>query len=614
MKKRTPLDLEDAIFDSFAKKNEFDYLELPLSRSVFILLGFFVGLLGLVIFGRVMFLNIVRGGFYEERSTANINKELVVPALRGLIVDRDNRVIANNKPSFSVYLDVAQAIKEGTLEDTIQKVSEALQADAAELLAIVEKVDLEKRNSVIIAKSVTPEQVIALRSLSLPAISVESDYARYYEDGPVLAHVLGYSGANKSGLELAYDDYLKGQDGQVVIFKDAYGKEIDRKLGNPPIPGDRVVTTLDSGLQKYFYQRLKAGLEALGRDSGVGIALNPKTGAVLALVSLPSFDNNYFATGGFAKEKRQLLTGASRPMFNRAVSGLYTPGSTIKTLVALAALKEQVVTPDYQIFSKGYIEIPNPYVPDKPSRFVDWRAHGWVDLRSALARSSNVYFYEIGGGFEGLRGLGIERLEKYWRQFFLGQKTGIDLPGEQSGFLPNPAEKEQRTGQIWRIGDTYNVSIGQGDLLLTPLQLINFIGSIANGGKIYQPYVVQSVSNEQGEVIMSRAPRLIQDYSDWTEELKEVKQGMADAVEKWYGTANSLNSLSMRVAGKTGSSQIQNNTKTNAFFVGYAPVEDPQIAVLILVENSREGSLNAVPIAGDVFQWYYDNRLNRSQL
>ena len=232
-----------------------------------------------------------------------------------------------------------------------------------------------------------------------------------------------------------------------------------------------------------------------------------------------------------------------------------------------------------------------------------------MDLAGALARSSNVYFYEIGGGYKyygvNQTGLGIERLKNYWQQFLLGQKTGIDLLYENSGFLPDPEEKERRTGQIWRLGDTYNVSIGQGDLLLTPIQLITFIASIANGGKIYQPFLAKNTN-----------PEILKDYSDWDSEISLVQEGLHDAVAKSYGTAFSMSALPISVAGKTGSAQYANNVKTNAFFVGYAPdpntagtFEESKIAILVLVENAKEGSLNAIPIANDVLRWYYENRL-----
>ena len=291
------------------------------------------------------------------------------------------------------------------------------------------------------------------------------------------------------------------------------------------------------------------------------------------------------------------------------MSGVYTPGSTVKPMVALAALNEHVIDPKKQIFSAGYIEIPNPYFPDKPSRFLDWKAHGWVDLRSAIARSSNVYFYEVGGGFENIKGLGVDKLKEYWQKFGFGEKTGIDLDSESVGFLPDPEEKEIRTKDIWRLGDTYNVSIGQGDFQVTPIQLINYISAFANDGKYFKPFVLKKVTGEDGAVLEERQPENVRDFSDLSSYLKEVQEGMKDAVRQPYGTAHLLAELSVSVAGKTGSSQVENNTRTNAFFVAYAPADNPQIAILVLIENAKEGSLNAVPIGKDVIDWYYWNRL-----
>ncbi len=604
---KNELNFEDLTFRE--DQNEPDYLELPLSRQTFLLAVAAVLLVGLITIGRTSFLGFIKGDFYRARALANANKEIDVPAPRGIILDRFGEPLVENKSSFSVFLGVNDLLRSPeALSKTINSLSDILAIDRPDLEEIVRKADLEKKNFVPIARNISVAQAINLRGLNSPAVQVEDDYVRDYS-GAVFSHVLGYVGASennqdivgKTGLELEYDGLIRGKDGRLIIYRDAAGKILDQKIAAAPVIGNDLKTTIDADLQRYFYNRFKNALFSLGRDTGVGIALNPQNGEVLSLISLPSFNSDQVAK--FLKNPRQ-------PLFNRAISGAYNPGSAIKPLVALAALREKIVDPKFQILSTGSIELPNPYDPEKPSRFLDWKAHGWVDLHSALARSSNVYFYEVGGGFGGLKGLGIERLRQYWGKFLLGVKTGIDLPAENTGFLPDPEEKEERTGQIWRIGDTYNVSIGQGDLLVTPIQLLSFIASIANGGKIYRPHLV---SNYQNEVSL--------DYSAWQEEIKEVRIGMEDAVKKYYGTANLLSSLPMPAAGKTGSVQVANNTRTNAFFVGYAPAsaeasagkpaEIPQIAILVLIENAKEGSLNAVPIAKDVLEWYYYNRLTK---
>lgn len=605
---KNELNFEDLVFKE--DKNESDYLELPLSRQTFLLVGVVIILIGAVALGRLGFLGVLKGAFYSQRALANANKEVDLPAPRGIIFDRFRKPLVVNKSSFSVFLSVSELLKSpAALTKTIETVSGILGLEAAGVEKIIQRADLEKRSFVPIGRNISVAQAIELRGLNSPAVQVEDDYVRDYLDPSAFSHVLGYVGVSendqsiigKSGLELQYDSALKGKDGRLLIYRDASGRVLDNKVAEAPEVGGELVTTIDAELQQYFYDRLKSALANLGRDSGVGIALNPQNGEVLALMSLPSFDSTKVA---------KFLNNSRQPLFNRAISGAYTPGSTIKPLVALAALKESIVSPDFQILSTGSIEIANPYDPEKPSRFLDWKAHGWVDLHSALARSSNVYFYALGGGlpresaailrgFGNLKGLGIARLRSYWGKFLLGVKTGIDLPSEGAGFLPDAEEKEARTGQIWRIGDTYNVSIGQGDLLLTPLQLINFIASLANGGKIYRPHLIPE------------SPESLFDYSGWEKEIQEVRQGMVDAVKKPYGTANLLTYLPMSAAAKTGSSQVANNARTNAFFVGYAPAENPQIAILVLIENAKEGSLNAVPVAKDVFEWYYHNRLSQ---
>lgn len=621
MRPNRDLDFEESVLDSYAQ--DLSCIELPLSRKAFVVVLLFGLFLGGVVVVRLIFLNLVSGGAYQIRSEANVNREVIIPAYRGIITDRFGETLVENTPAFSVFINLADFMQNGeNLVAKLEKLSEILNLASDEINLRIEAGAASNLNLIPIARNISPDQIIALEGTNLIGVTIEDDYSRRYKNGPVFAHIVGYRGDEVGvGIETVYNDILKGKDGVSVIFEDVYDKEIDKKILSDPVSGSQIVLTIDAGLQRFFYDRLSHAIQMLGSKGGVGIALNPQNGEILALVSLPSFDNNLFVTPGKSQERVGLLNDASQPLFNRAVSGVYNPGSTIKPLVALAALREKLIDPQVEIFSRGYLEVPNPYFPDQPSRFADWKPNGWVDLHSALARSSNIYFYAIGGGLPqselallrgavSLRGLGIEKLRSYWQKFRLDQKTGIDLPAENSGFLPEPEEKERRTGQIWRLGDTYNVSIGQGDLSVTPLGLLNLIGFIATGGKIYQPHLVKDAP-----------PRILLDYSDWAEEINEVKIGLADGVAQWYGTANLLSSLPMAVSGKTGSAQIQSNTKTNAFFVGYLPAEalvkmgvpvDKQIAILVLVENAREGSLNAVPIAKDVFEWYYYNRLVKS--
>lgn len=612
MKKGYDLQFEDFAPDAVSTE-ELDYIEVPLSTRVFLLVGIATLAVSLIAVGRVMYLTLGKGSFYQARAAANVNQEKLIPAHRGIITDRYGEILAKNTETFSVFLNAPALLKDRQQFNLVlAKLSETLGVSESDLEAAVSDANFENTTEVPVVRNISAEQAIAVRGLELPSVSVENDFRREYPGGPAFSSVLGYTGLSstgsrvvgKAGLESYYDEILRGVDGTQIYTRDVKGNILDERVGVAAEPGKKIETTIDAELQTYMYQRLKQGLAMLGIKGGVALAIDPRNGEILALVSLPTYDNNIFMTPGKSQERLEVVNDKSRPLFNRAINGAYNPGSTIKPLVALAALHENVVDTAYQILSKGYIEIPNPFVPERPSRFVDWKAHGWVDLRKSLAVSSNVYYYEVGGGFEGLKGLGIDRLRHYWSKFGFGAKTGIDADSENIGLLPSPEEKEQRTRQPWRIGDTYNVSIGQGDLLVSPIQLVNYIAGIANNGIMYRPHLVRSIS--PASVIESE---VIVDYSDWKSEIREVQLGMRDGVIKEYGTSHLLSTLPISVAAKTGSAQIQNNTKTNAFFVGYAPFERPEIAIEILIEDAREGSLNAVPIAKDILNWYYENRI-----
>ncbi len=630
--KNNDLYFEEAIADSFAE--DLGVVESPLSKSAFRFVSGAAAFLGLAAAVWMGFLNAEGGGFfYFNRAEANLNRVSPIKAPRGIIYDRFGEPLVKNVLVHNIIVipsDLPRSAEEK--RQIIKTLAGALKISEETVKDALAGADLKKYNSVLISRGLDSEKAAEIKALDLRGVKIEKDFRRDYLRGPAFSHLIGYTGAvskadlsenpdflpddeiGKSGLEAYYDDFLRGVSGRFIISKDAQNKPIAEEREESWTAGADIETTIDAGLQEYFYDRLLKGLTAINRASGVGIALNPQTGEVLALVSLPSFDGNAFSGGDSAKIS-ELFSSPRKPLFNRAVAGIYNPGSIVKPLVAAAALAEKVITPRKEIFSSGSIEIPNPYNPKQPSIFLDWKPHGWVDLYSALARSSNVYFYSVGGGFGDVSGLGITRIKTYWEKFGFGKKSGVDLPEENDGFLPDPEEKKRRTGDIWRIGDTYNATIGQGDLLTTPLQLINYISAFANGEKLYRPYLAAEIKTESGKTIKETRLEILSEYPELRAEIAEVRKGMKDAVKKEYGTAHLLGDLPFSAAGKTGSAQIQNNSKTNAFFAGYAPADSPEdgakIAILVLVEDAREGSLNAVPIAKDVLSWYYEIRLKK---
>lgn len=621
LKHNTELEFEEVVFGQ--KAVDRDYAELPLHRFAFWGIG--IAAIGIVagISGRLLWLNIKKGDFYLHRASANVTKEISLPTARGIITDRYGAPLVENKPVFTALLDIGTLLKK-PVEDRmklLQEIDLVLREHGIEsnIATAIDESDVEDSSIIVIERGVGGDVAIALKDLNDEAIIVQNDYRRSYINGRVASHVLGYTAKNdrgagiagRSGLEEYYDRLLRGEDGSITVAQNARGKILDARITKSATVGATIETTLDGPLQQYVYDRMQEGLQALDRDAGVAIVLNTRTGDVLSLVSLPSFDGNVFTTSGKNDERQRFLTSRRKPLFNRAISGLYSPGSTIKPMMALGALHEGIVQPTDAFFSSGVLELPNPYDPEHPSKFLDWKAHGYVDMYRALAVSSNVYFYIVGGGFKEKVGLGIERIKAYWDRFRFWQKTGIDLPGESAGKLESQAEWESRTRRSWRVGNTYNTSIGQGDMLTTPLRLLSFIGSVGMRGVMQKPYLVREIKNTNGEIIERHESVVILDYTDLAKEIHEVRKGMRDAVAKEYGTAHRLDDLPMPVSGKTGSAQIENNKKTNAFFVGYAPSEDPEIALLILVEDAKEGSLNTIPIAHDILNWYYENRMKK---
>ncbi len=615
------LSLEDAVLDGIHEG--FDVVERPLSQRAFSIFGIVAVCIGIFFFGRTAYIGFFKKGQYESRAYANAGQEIILRAPRGIIFDRYGVPLVKNEASFDVSLNLSELFKEkDRIPEVLSAIKNILPINQDETYDAILKTDLERQSYFTLARNVPLTQVIELKKAAIPSVIIEDGYARVYPDAGAFSHILGYTGLvsqsdmeresgldlndeiGKAGIERVYDAYIRGRNGSRILFRDANNNQLGEKVEHPAQSGANVYTTIDAELQKVFYTSLKNRLESLGRKAGAGIAINPQTGEVLSLISFPSFDPNDLT--------KELFSDPSQPTFNRAISGVYSPGSTIKPLVAFGALEENVIDPLTSIFSAGYIELPNPYTPSQPSRFVDWKPHGWVNMYSALARSSNVYFYEVGGGFQQQQGLGIDRLREYWQKFLLDKKTGIDLPGEEEGYLPSPDAKEKRTGTIWRIGDTYNVSIGQGDLLISPMELIRYIGGIAAKGKLFQPYIVSKIEGDKDRVVYEKKQEYDPVEQTKPDSFDEVEAGMLQTTQKDYGTAYTLNGIPMDIAAKTGSAQVQNNKKENAFFVGYAPVPNPQIAILILIEDAREGSLNAVPVAKDVFDWYYKNRIQKT--
>lgn len=621
---------EDALSDDW--RRDIDIAEVPIGGRPMFYLGIATFLVIGVIAARIIFLG-ANNAYYETRAERNAGQTTLTPAPRGIIYDHEGNALVDNKASFAALLNVSTFLRnESEQSSTLATINNILGISSSDVWSLVDAAGKNDFASpVVLVDGLTQNELVNLQALDLSAITIESNFARTYPDGNVFSSVLGYTGRvtaddiardaglknqdviGKTGIEAFYDAALRGTAGANVVYANAVGQKLGEKQQSTPQIGKPLTLTIDGGLQKYFYTSLANQLAALGRPIGVGIAMDPQTGEVLSLINLPGYDSNVFSEPGHNAEIQSLLTSSDRPLFDRAVSGAYNPGSTIKPLDGVAALAENVIDPKRTIFSPGYLLVPNPYNSSTPSRYLDWQYQGSVNLASALAQSSDVYFYIVAGGSPvstpmlndpsdyGIAGLGIDRLNTWWRKFGFGKTTGIDMPSEGSGFLPTPNWKQQHTGKPWLLGDTYNVAIGQGDLLLTPFQLLSYIDAIANGGKVYRPFLNASTT-----------PMVAEDLTSYLPEIQQVQEGMREGVTAPKGTSYTLHNLPLSICAKTGSAQVANNTQENALFVGYAPCDNPQIAILILIENSRQGSLNAVPVAGQVLNWYYENRMKKN--
>lgn len=604
-------------------------LETPIKNNgfpVFFIAAIFILFL---LWGRSFWLQIWQGDYYSSRASRNNVRLYPSDAPRGIIYDRNNKMLLDNIADFSLFIIPADIPKGEDMKSWIKKVSETLHKDENEILSFIKTINTKSTEPSLFVRDVAKDDLIAAETKlsEIPGILISQEIKRNYFDGNYFSHILGFLGkvssseiqsdsfytplvfTGKAGLEAQYEKKLRGIPGKTAVIVDSSNKVLNILTAEEPVAGSNLVLNVDKDLQKILTDSLIRKMAGTGSPAVAAVVINPKSGEVLSLVSLPSFDNNIFNSDLSGKAYGALSNDKTRPFFNRAVSGAYASGSTIKPFMAVAALNENIISPEYKIDDTlGYITIPNQYDPDITYVFRDWKAHGFVDMRRAIAVSANVYFYVIGGGYKNIKGLGIDRIDKYLRLFGFGSPLGIDLPGETDGLVPSPAWKKSVKNESWFTGDTYNVSIGQGDVLITPLQLASAISAIANNGILYKPRMVSKVTDSYGNILEEFNPEIIRTIDIDKEKFQIIREGMREAVTE--GSAYLLKDLPIEVAGKTGTAQVTNTfRKTNAWFTGFAPYENPEIALAIVIEGAGEGSAAAVPVAKEVFEWYYNNQV-----
>ncbi|MCQ4311248.1 penicillin-binding protein 2 [Pseudomonas stutzeri] len=578
--------------------------------------GAFVLLLIGVLIARLYYLQVVQ---YEHHSTLSENNRVHVqpiPPNRGLIFDRTGKIIADNRPSFSLTVTRERAEDWRKTLDTVVEVLD-LSAEERELF---EKRVLQGRRPfepVPIMYELSEEQIarIAVDQFRLPGVEVAAQLVRHYPEGEHFAHSVGYVGRineaelkqldpvnysgthhiGKTGIERFYEDVLHGQVGYEEVETNARGRVLRVLKRTDPVPGKDITLTLDLELQQ-------AAEAALAGRRGAVVALQPATGEVLAMVSQPSFDPNSFVTGISFKAYGELRDSIDQPLFNRVLRGLYPPGSTIKPMMAVAGLDAGVVTEESKVFDPGFFQLPNV-----KHKYRNWNrgGDGWVDLEKAIMRSNDTYFYDLA------HKMGIDRMHEYMTRFGIGQRVSLDMFEETAGLMPSREWKRTRYRQPWYPGETVILGIGQGYMQATPLQLAQATALMATHGKWIRPHLAQSIEGvspvdpEPMPDIQLRDPR----YWD------AAINGMEQVVHGTRGTAKKVgDTASYRIAGKSGTAQVvaikqgerydsdklAERHRDHALFVAFAPVHDPQIAVAVMVENGESGSGVAGPVAKQV--------------
>ncbi|HBM46086.1 MAG: peptidoglycan glycosyltransferase [Parcubacteria group bacterium GW2011_GWF2_38_76] len=404
----------------------------------------------------------------------------------------------------------------------------------------------------------------------------------------------------RDGIEKIFNNILRGQDGMMIIEVNALGEVQSESVYNPGIKGEDIYLSLDAEMSSEWFKIISELSQEKGFQGGAGVMIDIKTGEVVAMTSFPEYDSNAFVKKD-DKKISDYLQDKRMPFLNRVTQGLYLPGSVMKPIFALAALNEEIIDPKKEIFSAGFISIPNPYNPDKPTIFKDWKALGWVDMREALSVSCDVYFYSIGGGYEGQRGIGISNIEKYSRMFGIGTTTGFEMGPEEVGNIPSPAWKaDVFDGEEWTIGNTYHSSIGQYGFQVTPIQMVRAIAAIANNGKLVIPTILKSKNYDWGAVSS------VIDIDK--EKFAIVKEGMRMAVTE--GTSQGVSFLVPKIAAKTGTAELgASKSYVNSWNVGFFPYEQPIYAYAVVMEKGPvANTIGGVYVMNRLFNWMINNR------
>ncbi len=573
----------------------------------------------LVIGARLWYLQIMNGSEYRQQAERNRLRFVRLQPPRGKILDRNGRLLAGVKPCFNICI--------------VRKDVKNMEALLGRLLPLLNEeegaVRVRLKNSLkqpgylpaVIKRDADWEEIsrIEARLPELPGVIIEVTPGRKYPYGSIAPHLLGYIGelsqedidagrfpnatpgdlVGKYGVEAKFQPLLAGKKGERRLEVDSRMRLRRVVSETPPVAGDDVYLTIDVDLQM-------AAEDGLGDQVGAVVALDPDTGRILAMASTPKFDPEAFARGVTNEEWKVLNDPLYRPMRNKAIQEAYAPGSTFKIIMGAAGLQEHVVDASTQFFCNGSFKLGR-----RTFRCWDWRGHGKTDIYKAIVQSCDVYFYNV-----GLK-LGVDRIARYAMGFGLGKRTGIDLPGEQRGLIPTREWKRKRFHEAWQKGETLNISIGQGFVLTTPIQMASVIATVANGGDIYRPGYVEKISGPDSSVLQKFEPVKKGHIPVSKRNLNIVKHALVGVVQDRHGTARRCRIKGIKVAGKTGTAQVIRQARRrqsekmdwkyrdHAWFVAYAPADNPQIAVAVLIEHGGHGGSAAAPVARMVIERWF---------
>ncbi len=594
-------------------------------KLFFIVIVIFSGLLL-----RLVYLQIIEGDFYASRAEGNRLRILPITAARGNILDRNGQVLAGSRPAYTVSIMPTEKM---ISQDELQALAEILHMSPQ---SIEKKINDRKGGyePIRLATDVGMDVVttIAEKKQYFPGINIEVEPIRYYPNNDMLAQVLGYVGeisdaelkaakkknpdttlyqgsiTGRTGIERIYDSYLRGQDGGIRVEVDASGRPVAELGRKATVPGEDIHLTIDGELQKVAEQAVRNQLAYLHylkipATGAAVIAMDPNTGAILAMVSYPEFDPNSFAKGISSREWKALNSNPAHPFENKVISGQYPPGSPFKVITAAAALELKKITTDEKINDTG-----KHWLIDKVN--AQGEAFGWINIYEAMAKSDNVFFYELG------RRVGIDALAEYARKFGLGKKTGIRLDGELSGNVASAEYKKEIFNQDWYLGETFDAAIGQSYSLVTPIQMAVFFSQIANGGIQYVPYLVSRIDNKDGTPAETFSPKQKGTLEISKNVMDIIRTSLRDVAQEG-GTAGELfKDYPVKVAGKTGTSENSMGTD-HGWFAAYAPYDKPRIVVVALVQEGSFGSLSAAPIVKAILDAYFHidekNKMNADE-